>query len=205
MIARLTVVLSMVIAFAGCSNQWRDADANITAAEMMEMLNSVTSSSNASSGDLSQALALKDDPNAAIYFADAPDSVGGMGSVASIASLVDWSFLGQDYATLSIWKINEVRVFFIDAPQADGSRKTALILGLKIESSANFTYFGFTGTASLGDNDYSTVLSAGGQVKLILKSLDAEDGDLEPVIQLKAYSPGDEEIGKFSTLVGFGP
>ena len=204
MIARLSLLLVLVTASAGCSNQWRDADANITGAELKEMMNSISSASNTSSGDLTQALALKDDPNAAIYFADAPDSVGGMGSVSSIASLVDWSFLGQNYANLTHWNIKEVRVFFIDAPQGD-SRKTSLILGLKIDSATNFTYFGFTGTASLGDSDYSTVLSSGGQVKLILKSVDAQDGDLKPVIQLKASLPGDVEIGKFTTLVGFGP
>ncbi len=201
MMTRALIFISIAISLLGCSNQWRDADAEITAQEMLSMLDQAQTSAGAS-GDLSQALALRQDPNSAIYFADAP---GPLGSVASIASLTDWSFLGQAGGDLWYGAIQEVRVFFIDAPQADGSRKAGLILAIMKKGESAFTYHGFTGASSMGDEEFESVLSSGGQQRLILRSMDVAEGDLAPVIQLKAWLPGDAYIGKFSTLVGFGP
>lgn len=200
----LSVLVFVLFGGAGCSNQWRDADAEISASDMLQMLNEAKTSAS-SSTSLSQALSLAQDPNAAIYFADAPSPLG---TVASIASLVDWSFIGSDGANLWYGAIESVRIFFIDAPTST-QRKTGLVIGIKKKGSQNYSYYGFVGTASMFEEEYETVLSLNGQPKLVLYSTDVGEGDLNPTIQLKAWkilpNGAEDYIGKFSTLVGFGP
>jgi hypothetical protein len=198
---RLSFLVLVLFASAACSNQWREADADITASEMLSMLNEVSAAS--AGGDVANAKALSNDPNAAIYFADAPASGW---TVASVASLIDWTFLGSSGNGLWYGGIAEVRVFYIDVPSSP--RQTGLIIGIKKNGESAYTYHGFTGTGSMGSEDYETVLSQNGQKRLVLRSMDVEDDDLAPVIQLKAFafdSLGEYYIGKFSTLVGFGP
>lgn len=200
------LALFTILILAGCSNQYRDADAELSAAELLSMLNEIGSVQGTSgSSSLSQALAMKDDPNASIYFADGP---GPLGTPASIVSLVSFDFLGTAGRDLWWGALQEVRVFFFDSPTVNG-RKNGLILALKRHSSNAFEYYGFTGYSALGDEDYEAVMLSNGQEKLVLRSFDVEDGDLAPVIQLQVYeidAYGNENfIGKFSTLVGYAP
>jgi hypothetical protein len=198
-------IMAFVIALAGCSNQWRDADAEVTSEEMMAMLDEVQSAQGQSlvSGDVSTALAMKDQPGVAIFFADGP---GPLGPVASVLSIFDFNFIGQSGLTYSA--ISQARIFFFDNP-VSGSRENGLILAIKQSSDgASFNYYGFTGNSTISDGEFVAVMSSGGQDKIVLRSFDVDGDDLAGVIQLQVYAieaDGSERyIGKFSTLVGFG-
>ena len=199
---RLSFLFLIASLALGCSNQWRDADAQITASEMLGFLNESATTSG-SGGDMATAQALSKDESAAIYFADG----GGKSpwTVASAASLVDWSFLGSAGGGLWYGNISEVRVFLIDTFKAT-TPNAALIISIKKTGETAFTHYAFTGSRGLGGSDYQAVLNNGSN-RLVLRSTDVVDGDLDAVIQLKVFvqsSGGEEYIGKFSTLVGFG-
>lgn len=199
---RLTFLFLITSFVLGCSNQWREADAQISADQMLGFLNESASASG-TGGDMATAQTLSKDESAAIYFADG----GGTSpwTVASSASLVDWSFLGSSGSSLWYGNISEVRVFFIDTFRAT-LPNAALIVSIKKSGESAFTHYAFTGSRGLGSNDYQAVLSNGSN-RLVLRSTDVIDGDLDAVIQLKVFvqtSAGEEYIGKFSTLVGFG-
>jgi hypothetical protein len=198
-------LLALTLAIlTGCSNQWREADAEITPEEMMAMLDEVQSAQGQSlvSGDVSTALAMKDEPGVAIFFADAP---GPLGPVASVLSIGDFNFIGQ--SGLSYSGISEARIFFFDNPTS-GGRQNGLILAIKQADGGSFSYYGFTGNSSIEDGEFVAVLGSNGQEKLVLRSFDVDGDDLAGVIQLQVYeieAGGNERyIGKFSTLVGFG-
>lgn len=197
-----TVVALLATAVVGCSNHWREVDHDISSEEVMAMLNEVGGGQGFGAGDLTTALNLKDDPATAIYFADAPSSLG---PVASVVSLMNFDFLGLP----DLWwgAIAQARVFFMDTP-TDSGRQAALIIGLD-QGSGTFSYHALSGSSTIDGREFVAELSGGGQTRLVLRSFDVQDGDLAAVIQLKAYdhdSSGNERyIGKFSTLVGFGP
>lgn len=198
------VMTLVLLAPTGCSNQWREADAEITAEEMTAMLDEVQSAQGQSlvGGDVNQALAMKDQPGVAIFFADSP---GPLGPVASVLSIGHFDFIGQSGLTYS--SISEARIFFFDNPVA-GGRENGLIIGIKQADGGSFSYYGFTGNSTISDGEFVAVMSSGGQEKLVLRSFDVDDDDLAGVIQLQVYdidANGSERyIGKFSTLVGFG-
>jgi len=198
---KLTLLFALV-SVLGCSNQWRDADAEIDSDDMLSMLEEVSEAQGSSSGGgaLSEALAFKDDESASIYFGDAPSPLG---PVASIASIWDFQFLGAD-SSFSWREVSEARVFFFDRPSSGSSRDNGLVVGIKKQGEESFTYYGFTGTGTLGKDEFVAELDNGSGTQITLRSFDIEDGDLAPVIQLKIYASG-TYIGKFATLVGFGP
>jgi len=192
---------------AGCSNQWRDADAGVSAEEMLAMLNEVqgAQSQSLSGGSLSEALALKDDPNTRIYFAESSGPTSPLGPVASVLSLISFEFLGAP----ELWwgDIEETRIFFLDQPNESG-RRNSLILGLRKKGESMISYVGFTGIGAMSSKDLVVTLQAGGQDKLVLRTFDVDGDDLKGVIQMLVwdidFSGNERYIGKFSTLVGFG-
>ena len=198
------LVLTCALGFAGCSNQWRDDGLEISSEEMLTMLDEVKGAQSASvnGNSLNEALSLRDDPSVVIYFADARDSGR---SAVSVASLVSYGFLGEP--NLGWDQVADVRVFYLNTVSTSGSRD-GLIVGLKKVGATAFTYYGLTGYSEFNDDMFESVLSMNGQERLVLRSFDVEDGDLAPVIQLKAFEVGsngsETYIGKFTSLVGFG-
>jgi len=197
----LPIIILTVVGGVGCSNQWREADPQISADEMWSMLDEVESAQGASgsSGSISEALQYKSEASTAIYFADAP---GPLGPVASILSFTDFSFLGISQIT-SFRQIQAARVFFLDTPTEAG-RHAGLVIG--IQQGSDVQYVGFSGSASFSGSTYTATLN-GPSGSVVLRSLDVQSGDLKPVIQLKVYvdtGGGERYIGKISTLVGFG-
>lgn len=192
---RLLTCLIITVTVVACSNHWREANSGLTAQEMAVILAEVEQSSAQAggSGSLTEALALKDDPNASIYFADAPSPIG---QVPNVLGFFNYEFLGL--GDIGYRDISEARVIFFDAPQTDGSRLAALIIGIKQVGQDVFTYYAFSGTASIDGSDYEANLG-----NIIVKSFDASEGGLDDVIQLKVYEPGGGYLGKVATLVGF--
>ncbi len=196
--------LVLVALTVGCSNQWREANAGLSAQDLAVMLSEVSQSQAQalSSGDVAQALALNDDPNTVIYFAD---SHGELGPIASILSIYDFSFLtGNAQHTWA--SFSEVRIFFLDRPTA-GARDNGLIIGLR-EPGQDMRYYGFTGHGTFSGDSFEVVLSSGGTKKVVLRTNDVTDDDFDGVIQMQVYDfdgSGNEQYnGQFSTLVGFG-
>ena len=191
----------------GCSNQWRDADAGVSAEEMLAMLEEVqgTQGQSINGGSLSQALALKDDPATRIYFAESSGIKSPLGPVASVLSLTNFEFLGAP----DLWwgAIEEARIFFMDLPTESG-RQNSLIIGVRKFGETSLSYAGFTGIGSLSEEELVVTLLANGADKVVLRSFDVEEDDLANVIQLLVWDidgAGMEYYnGKFSTLVGYG-
>lgn len=199
-IIRKTIYLTLVMLFVvGCSNHWRKAD--VDSAQMWDDLNNIrqnVESLAAGNQGATTFFALMDDPNAAIYYASAPS---GLGPVISVMSFSDFSFLGSDIAPLGYGDIAEARVAFIE----NGSQCALMVDMVLIDTTAKTRFYNCDTVPVVEDGMFSVqASSADGQ--LVLYSTDVDkDGELNGVIQLKVDQIGLGNIGKFSTLVGFGP
>lgn len=202
---------TLCVMVSGCANQWREVDAEISQEDMEAMLGEVQAgqADPNSSGSLQEVLALKDDPNARIYFAYADNSdlknKAPMGPAGSIVSLNSFNFLG--IADLTWRMLVEARVFFFDVP-SEGGRQAGLIIGIRRAGEEALKYSALKGTSSIADNELTAELT-GASSTLYVRSYDVDGDELLNVIQLQAFeidSAGTESyIGKFSTLYGFGP
>lgn len=205
--ARLTlgvlVVASLVL--AGCSNQWRRADLGMSFGEVNAVLDSVQSEIQTQSvgGDSTHFFNLRDTSGMSLYFADGPSPLG---PVISIMSLATFDFLGSEMANLFYDDIVSVRVAFIEVPGAS----CALMVDSKLTSgSYNTQFFSCNQPPYVDGGEYVAVLD-GGSGQIALRSNDVDkDGVLKGVIQMRISvvdsAGNDTQIGKFSTLVGFGP
>ncbi len=203
---KLTMLIVFAASLMGCSNQWRDVDSQVTSADVQSMLSEVQTSASLGGGGVSDALAMKDDPSTAIYFAEAElgNGISPMGTVQSVISLKSFAFIGLNDLTRD--QIQGTRIFFLDQRQADGSHRSGLIIGIKRMGEGTFNYYGLSGTGSVADQELTVSLQgSGGQIAV--RSMDLDGSDLLGVIQLRVWDTsggGEVYIGKFSTLVGFG-
>lgn len=188
----------------GCSNQWRTTNPGVSSAEVLSMLNDVTSANAVSGGGVTQALALKDDPSTSIYFAEAENTGGNtispMGTVQSILSFYNFGFLGL--TDLNRNQISGARVFFLDQRQEGGGHNCGLIVAIKKPGEGSFTYYGFTGQGSVNDGEFWTDMTGDGG-SFGLSSYDVDGSELLETIQLRMYDANGAYNGKFSTLFGF--
>jgi hypothetical protein len=187
----------------GCSNQWRTGDANISAEDMMALLNEVQSASTQSTGggNLSSILAMKDDPNTTIYFGDAGPPQPNVLSVLAFDTL-DFLASGQGYDWTNI---NSARVFFFDNPT--GGHTDGLIIGILPNGAQQFQYFGFYGAGQIDSGTLTATLLGDNGNALIVRSDDVDGQTLTGTIQLRVYEldgGGNEVyIGKVPSLEGF--
>jgi hypothetical protein len=186
---RLALIL-LTLTLAACSNSWREGDSGRDPTEVAAMLKEIqdAQAQGTANGDVSTALAHAD--TAVIYFADAP---GSLGPVGSILSLSDYSFLGLT----SQPTMQQVRVFFLD-----NGADVSLIIGID-QGQGSFQYYAFTGTATY-DGGVMEAQLQGSTGSLIVQSDDVKGSTLNDVIQLSYFnaSSGDY-IGMNSTLVGY--
>jgi hypothetical protein len=211
-IQTLAISLFSLLSVA-CSNQWRDAS-GVTSEQMFAALSEVSAAqtSSAGGGDLSAALAMKDQAGVRIYFAQSKNTkdakgnfIDPMGPVASIVSLTNFDFMGA--LDLHWTLLEEARIFFFDIPTEAG-HTNGLIVGVRKAGETALTYAGFTGTGTMNEADLVVTLAAGGVDKLVLRTFDVDGDDLDNVIQMLVWdidaSGGEFYNGKFSTLIGFG-
>lgn len=198
---KLVLGLIACLQLAACSNHWREFGGDLTAEDVAAVLDEVSQASAQSqgTGSMSEALALKDDVNASIYFAESRADQA-FGKVPNILGLYDYGFLGQS-ADFGFGNIQNVRVIFMDAPQPDGSRKASLIIGL-MTSGDQFNYYAFSGSSSLGDSEYVAKLSNGNTL-ITVTTVDFSESGLDTVIQLRLFDQSGNYLGKISTLMGF--
>lgn len=197
---KLILGLYACLQLTACSNHWREFGGDLTAEDVTAVLDEVNQASVQSqgSGSMTEALALKDDINASIYYAESRADQA-FGKVPNILGLYDYTFLGQD-ANFGYSDIRNVRVIFMDAPQPDGSRKASLIIGL-MTTGDQFNYYAFSGSSALGD-DYVAKLSDGTNT-ISVTTFDFTESGLDTVIQLRLYDQSGNYLGKISTLMGF--
>lgn len=183
----LTSLLSLTL--VACSNSWREGDTERSPEEVGSMLDEVQSAQDQSlvSSDVTTAFQYRDQA-AAIYFAEAP---GSLGPVGSLMSFVDFSFLGLP--NLSTLQISQARVFLFDRSPDFG-----LVIG--IDQGSGLKYYGFSGQGTF-DGDFQAHLT-GAAGEIVIESEDIDTDVLRDVVQMHVYW-NNNYIGKFSTLVGY--
>ncbi len=206
---KIILILALSFASSACSYQWMESDSGASADEVIGLLNDIlgeVSAANAG-GSLQEFIEIKDNPNSTIYFAFGP---GEMGSVASISSLVRYDFMGPGGQDIFFDNIEEVKIFFAYVPEYAGN-KAALLIQLKVAGQASPITKAFSAVIAPGmdGEEYVAILGEAGVEKLVLRSYNVTDGDLEPVIQLRvsdfdSATGLETENGKFSVLEGFG-
>lgn len=200
-----SILLVMALALTGCSNQWRRADLGMNAGGVFSVLEEIETGVQpmATGGDKQHFFALRYTPGMSVYFADGPSPLG---PVISVLSLADFGFLGAEMASLYYEDIASVRVAYIEVPGQD----CALLVDIGLAAGGyNTQYYSCDGAPYIQDDEYVAVLS-GGSGKIALRSNDVDNkGNLRGVIQLRISvvdaAGNDAPVGKFSTLVGFGP
>lgn len=184
-----------LISLMACSNHNRSSDSLMTASDVQSVLQDLESAQAASGngGNMTAALALKDQEGAFVYLAYAPTPTVTLNNVLSF---LDFSALGfPDIVTQEDFDlITDARVIFIDTP----GHEVALIIGIKKKDAADYTYSVFTGTGAVSDGSFTANLSN----DIVLKTFDLTGGNLGDVIQLKLYN-GSKYLGKVPTLTGF--
>jgi hypothetical protein len=191
------LLFSLSLLLVGCSEQWREGDTGYEAEKIAAMLREATSTS---------VSALRDDPETWIYFAD---TSGPMGGVASVLAFDDMEFLGAGPDTYigQFSTIKAARVFYLDRLTESG-HDAELIVGID-QSGSGFQYYTMSGTGVVTDGVYEAVLTGSNGNTVTLRSNDTEDIGLKDIIQLRAYvddgAGGEVMVGKFSTLIGYGP
>ena len=204
-------ILSLSISLSSCSYQWMESDSGASSSEVMGLLNEILGSSTlgaANSAALQEFINIKNNPNSSIYFAFAP---GTMGPVASISSLVRYHFLGAAGSDIYYDTIEEVKVFYAYLPAYAGN-KGALLIDLKVKGHSDYITKTFVTVfpPQIVGSEYVAILGEAGQEKLVLRSYNIHDGELERVIQFRvsdfdSLTGLETENGKFSVLEGFGP
>lgn len=201
---KLIAISIFSVSLLGCSNQWREMDVEFSSQEVLSMLGEVQTGSSFGGTQMSEVLAMKDEPGTAIYFAEASaaNPNGPMGSVHSVISLTNFSFMGMPELIRNM--IEETRIFFLDQLTGGGGHRAGLIIGIKKGGEGTFSYNAFVGTGSISDEELSITMQ-GGSGSIIVRSMDLDGDDLMGIIQLKVWdlSAGESYIGKFSTLAGF--
>ena len=210
----LKLAAGLLLLFSlGCSNQWRNADLEKDAQDVMNILNNIEDEVS-TSGTVPQTAQnffnLKNDLNSSIYYAEAFAWGGPLGPIASVFSIYNYEFAGPPLAGLSYNNLTEVRVAFIDLPTDSGHQCGLMVDSvLMADGSANTAFYSCT-SAQVDGGEFIAQLERADGYKIALRSFDVDqNGDFKGVIQLKVYdidSAGNEiSNGKLSTLVGFGP
>lgn len=195
----LSTILTVlaVITSLGCSNHNRTSDSPLTAADVVSMLQDVEAGAQASSsgsGNVSEALALKDRTGAWVFAAFGPTHSM---KIANILGFSNFKFVGLN---VTLAEITDARVIFINVP--DGNN--ALIVGIKTAATGDqFSYYAFVGNNGEINNGKFSVGMSGTSSAIHVESFDIQDGDLSDVIQLRLFDSNDVYIGKISTLTGF--
>ena len=118
--------------------------------------------------------------------------------------------MGADFQSRSVWDIDNARVFFIDGYDQSNRRRFVLLVDIQLFDSDQriIKVFADVDGGEFDDDFFLTELDDGQGNGLILRSYDVSGDDFDSVIQLRVGaflngSNSDEDIGKFSTLVGF--
>lgn len=206
---KLTIVSLCVAGTGACATRYREASTGRTADEVASMLTEITSSASGSSPDAQAVLdMIRDNPEATVYFAEAPGALGPIHAVTPI----DLGYLtGTEYGLNSL---SEIRTFFVELRTEDG-HKNALVVQYKLIGQSNYSTEVFTNfNDELGEivegSEFRSILSNSARSILVRSfDIDAEyEDELAPVIQLElsAFNEDGSEgqnLGQISSMEGF--
>ena len=214
---RLSLIITLGMSLAGCSQHWRDADPGVDGdqvdAMLDESLTAVTQiADNNSAQDSESFKSLASDPNTTIFFAE---SNSEMGEPKNLVPFFDLLFLGtqgtsQYGGDVILEPITKARVFFLDRANEDGSNENAMLLDLIVGDRRILKiFFSDPSAPSYFENgEFVSQMASSDGAQIVIRSFDVDDDALQSVIQLKVYDfdeNGDESLaGKITTLVAFG-
>ncbi len=204
--------LLILLATTACSNQWRESDLGMDAADVLDLLNEVEVQSSQSVSDQAaqKFFQIKNNPNSSIYYAEASANGGPLGPLVSVFSVVDYGFMGSELSSLGFMDLSEVRIAYLDLDTETGS-DCALMIDVKLLQGGNFvTRFFECESLEIDGGEYRAELRASDGTRIMLRSYDVFDsGELKGVIQMRLSDfdsfGNPQDNGTFSTLVGFGP
>ena len=205
------VVVMGLLLSSSCAHRYRDASSGRTGQEVGDMLNTLSSSSNGNSAETQKVIELlKKNPEATVYFAEAP---GEMGPIHAVVP-VNFAFLSN--TQIGINGLDVVRVFFVDL-LTDAGHKNALVFQYRAKGQTTFASSVFTnfdqtdGLGEIGEGEFRSVLKRSDGAKIVVRSYDVDpeaDDDLSDVVQLEINGfdqDGNEgeNLGQISSMEGF--
>lgn len=202
---RFLLITPVLLLSLACSTQWRDADDQLVAEDVVFEVNNMMSDTQlAGKSDSSYFAELFESETSSIYFGMSHMGEGftPLGPPWSLLSLTDFTVLGApDIGALDL---EVVRIAFVDDLPTG---RAALAIGYSTLGSTNFKTQFFSASSTPFMEDEELVIVFGD--KLVLKTWDVDESEeLLPVVQFRVYSinsQGQEVfIGKISTLVGYG-
>ena len=217
-----TLLILLALTFIGCSNQELISDSSADDKYVTDLFNEYTQNSSLSNSN--QLMDLYDNENSVLYFSEAYDGLsaddgrGDLGTVQSIAALSDFSFMGINNIGINKeytkYDLKEVQIFFlIDSELNQASILIRMIApdqtqpDMKVFDNDPNIALDFSGDEFKG----VFINNSTGQPALVLRSYELHksyENQLAPVIQLNVGafdgSGTEVDIGKFSTLIGFG-
>lgn len=193
-------LVASCLALLACSQQWRESSPPMTDTEVMQSLDSVSTSA-ISLGNSSFSTNWIQSADAEVFVASGP---GVMGPAKSIIAFPDLSVLASELSGYSDLDLQEAKVFFIDGRDPNtGERRFFLNFQLNVANLGTTTNItipdsGFAFSKNKFDISFQT-----NSTQMHLISYDVSNGQFNEVIQLQAFDNQGTYIGKFPTLVGY--
>ncbi len=191
--------------------------------DVLKLINGIGQKSavGTSAQNLSQFMAMVNDPKSTIYFVDhIPEYSAEYGPIESIAALNDKFWTQFDQRLNGREDIKEIRFYFADRIVQDNQNhllhKNILIVEYSFQQSGQLHYVSYTNTNNTADlgvstkADFATTLRGGNGQILEVSSIDVDtfNGGLSTNIQLQISiwdrsSPEPLKVGKIRSLQGF--
>ncbi|MBX7232475.1 MAG: hypothetical protein K1X29_10355 [Bdellovibrionales bacterium] len=201
-------ILLLMTLNLGCSNQWRHSNIEFDTNEVLDFLETIETSGSGgqqSTSLSSQFFALKNDPNARIYYAEGP---GEMGTVQNVFSFFNYDFMGEDMQYLTPETLQMIKVVFLHSIE---SGLSALMVYAQIQDGGNqntiIKYFSSSNPTTIENGRFTAELQNETGYSFYFHSYDVykKTNNLKEVIQLRLteVTPEGDEIyyGKFPTLI----
>ncbi len=193
----------LAVATVGCSNQWREANFEV---DEQALEGYFTEMSTSGRGGSSEFFKLYKDENTVVFFSHANAQFG---PVASVFSIIDYSFLGSSFAKLYFDDMADATIAFV---YQKGTGACSLMIDVIPNENVGLqtdTKFFDCSNSYFENGGFVAILkdASGSGSEISLRSFDVTGGFFKPVIQLQlSVLQNGQEIpnGKFSTLVGFG-
>ena len=193
---------------SACSYQWREVDHNIDTNTLFDV-NLKEAASGASGSAASVFLGLLGRANTNIFYAE---TNGEFGTPQSVVSVIDLSPFGLPYE-YTPYDLKFARVVFLDGFDDSGVRDFALMVELQSVDglASSKIFFRSAQPGQFSDHDFVVEMLGDNGAHILLRSFDVSDlyadelaGNIQLKVELVHTDGFQEEIGKFSTLAGFG-
>jgi len=191
-----------------CSQRWIDADAGVSADQIVDRVREVQSPNGATA--LNQDASEKslfdeilETEGAYIYYTDG----GGnsvMGPALAAAGLLEFGFMGESASSVIAEDLTEAVVVYVE----DVDRAALMIqIHTGTESQPITRYYSSTSPPEYNGDEYTVLLGQGGGPILRLTTFNTTENDLQGIVRFQVYdftSDGIEQwLGQFGAMVGY--